>query len=101
MTYAATLTRTGQITIPKNVREWLGIKSGQRVVFQKHNGAVVIAREKTAMEIAENIDRLIPDDIRAEHMRKYAGMSSDEMRERWLESGEARSHFEEEMERTL
>lgn len=100
MTYVATLTRTGQITVPKNVREWLGVESGQRIVFKRRNNEVVIAREKTAMEIAEDIDKLIPDDVRAEHLKKYAGMSSEEMRQKWLKNGGAEQYFQDEMERT-
>ena len=101
MGYAATLTRTGQITMPKSVRGWLGVESGQRVVFQREAGKVIIEREKTAQEIAEEIDKLIPDDIRKKHMEKYAGMTSTEMQEEWLKSDDAREYFQEEIERTL
>ena len=101
MVYTATLTKTGQITIPKPVRAMLGIEPGQKITFRKTKNAVAIEREKTPTEIAEEIDALIPDDIRARHMREYAGMTSAEMREKWLESPDAEDYFKEERARTL
>lgn len=101
MGYGATLTRTGQITVPKSVREWLGLKPGQRVMFRKKKGSIVIEREKTAAEIAEEIDKLIPDEVREHHMANYAGMTAAEVQEKWLESDDAKEYFEEERRRTL
>lgn len=38
---AATITSKGQITIPKEVREALGLETGHRVTFQiRHDGVV-------------------------------------------------------------
>ena len=101
MSYVATLTRTGQITIPKGVRELLGVKPGQRVTFQRKKNEVVIMREKTAAEIAEEIDKLIPGDVREKHMKEYAGLTSAELQEKWLKNEDAAKHFREEMERIL
>lgn len=64
MGYAATITKTGQITIPKWVREVLGVEPGQRIVFRKTKDAVTIEREKTVDEVAAKIDELIPQEIR-------------------------------------
>ena len=99
--YTATVTKTGQITIPKAVREMLGVEPGQRVVFRRSRTGATIAREKTAAEIAEEIDRLIPDEARGHHMKEYAGMTSSEMQEKWLETPDARKYFEKERRRTV
>lgn len=101
MVYAATLTRAGQITVPKPVREALGAEPGQKIIFNVKKKSVSVERQKTAAEIAEEIDKLIPDDARAHHMKNYAGMTSVEMQEKWLETPDAAKYFQEEMERTL
>lgn len=101
MSVTATLTRTGQITIPKWVREALGVEPGQRITFRKEKGKITLEREKTASEIAEEIDAMIPDEARESHMANYAGMTSAEMREKWAASEEGHADLQEEMERTL
>lgn len=101
MGQVATLTRTGQITVPKWVREVLGVKPGQRIVFRKNKNTVTMEREKTAEEIAREIDALIPDEIREYHMKHYAGLTAEETVDKWLGSEDARAYFREEMERTL
>ena len=43
---AATLTSKGQITIPKAIRDLLGVKSGDRIVFvSRPDGEIVVAAE--------------------------------------------------------
>lgn len=101
MSYTATVTKTGQITIPKAVREMIGVEPGQRVVFRRNRTGATVTREKTAAEIAEEIDRLIPEEAKEYHMREYAGMTSSEMQEKWLETPDARKYFEKERKRTV
>ena len=48
MGQTATLTKTGQITIPKWVREYLGVSSGDVIVFKRGREGMKIEREKTA-----------------------------------------------------
>ncbi len=42
----ATLTSKGQLTIPKDVRDQLGLKSGDRVVFELEGSSVRLRIEK-------------------------------------------------------
>ncbi len=100
MGYQATLTSNSQITIPKAVREVLGIVPGQRITFNVSKGRVSIEREKTAAEIAEEIDSLIPADAREYHMRHFAGLTSSSVQEKWSTTDEAKGYFEEEFRRT-
>lgn len=101
MTYAATLTRTGQITVPKWVRELLGVESGQRIVFRKEKNAVLMEREKTAEETADEIHALIPDDVREAYIKDYGGLTAREVQEKWIASDAAEEYFAEEIRRSL
>ena len=101
MGMTATLTKTGQITIPKWVREYLDVKPGQVLVFRKEKDGMKILREKTAEETAEAIDKLIPPEAREHHMKYYAGLSASEAREKWARSEEGRAYFKDQMERYL
>lgn len=69
---STTLTSKGQVTIPKAVREHLGLKPGSKVAFSLDaNGDVVI---KPAVERKGSPDRF-------ERLRGHAGpgMSTDEI----------------------
>ena len=97
MVYSATLTKTGQITVPKNVREWLGVKPGQRIVFRRENNETVISREKTVDEITEKIRTLIPEDARRAYKKEYGGLTTAEWEEKWAKSPEAKEYLKEEL----
>ena len=101
MAQTATLTKTGQITVPKWVREFLGVTSGDVIVFKRERGGVKIERGKTAEETAAAIDRLIPDEVRQNYIKEYGGMTAAEVREKWAKSDRGRAYFREKMERCL
>lgn len=44
MDVPATVTSKGQVTLPKSVREMLGIKRGDRVLFRVLKGRAVLAK---------------------------------------------------------
>ena len=48
----AKITSKGQITVPKAVREALGVGEGDRLVFEQHGAEVVVrpARKQSAFE---------------------------------------------------
>lgn len=64
ITYVVAVNAHGQITIPKHVREDLGVKPNEsKVSITKDNSGVFsIQREKTALERLE--------EIRAEHLKR-------------------------------
>lgn len=101
MGYTATITKTGQITIPKWVREVLGVEPGQRIVFRKTKDAVTIEREKTAEQIADEIAKIIPERARKYHMEHYAGMLAKDALAKWADSDEGKAYFEKERARTI
>jgi AbrB family looped-hinge helix DNA binding protein len=55
MEAAARLTTKGQITIPKAVREALGLEEGDAVVFRVEGERAVLARTPDLLELAGSV----------------------------------------------
>lgn len=65
----ATLTSKGQLTVPKDVRDRLGLKSGDRVVFEFEDGAV-----RLRVEHRKSLDELMGS---LPSTRKYPGKEAE------------------------
>jgi AbrB family looped-hinge helix DNA binding protein len=52
MDVAAKVTSTGQVTVPKAVREALGVKEGDEVVFRVEGHRATVARTPDFLELA-------------------------------------------------
>lgn len=46
----ATVTSKGQITLPKSVRQALGVDTGSKVAFDLHKGRIVVTRAESQHE---------------------------------------------------
>lgn len=46
----ATLTSKGQITLPKSIRQGLGVDTGSKIAFELRDGEVVVMRAETEHE---------------------------------------------------
>jgi len=55
MDIAAKLTSKGQITVPKAVRDTLGLAPGDQVLFRVEENRAVIARTKDFLELAGSV----------------------------------------------
>lgn len=55
MDTAAKVTSKGQVTVPKPVREALGIKEGDEVVFRVEGNRAVLARTPDFLDLAASI----------------------------------------------
>jgi antitoxin PrlF len=55
MDVAARLTSKGQITIPKEVRDALGLHEGDRVFFRVEGSYAVLARTADLLELANSV----------------------------------------------
>jgi len=79
---SAKVTSKGQVTLPKAVRESLGVKPGDRVLFRVHDDRAVLARTPDFLELAGSVD--VPPDkrgrswkeIRAQTTRAWAQHAS-------------------------
>ncbi len=82
MTAQARITSKGQITIPKSVREELGLREGDSVVFRIEDARAVISKTPNFLELAGSVptppgkEGLTWEEIRQEARqalaRKYA-----------------------------
>jgi AbrB family looped-hinge helix DNA binding protein len=55
MDLAGTLTSKGQITLPKPVRDALGLRTGDRVLFRVHQGRAVLAKVPDFLDLAGSV----------------------------------------------
>ncbi len=50
MKASTSITVKGQVTIPKEIREALGLKPGDKVVFEKEGNTIVLKSAKTLLD---------------------------------------------------
>jgi antitoxin PrlF len=55
MDAAARVTSKGQVTVPKAVREALGIKEGDEIVFRVEGNRAIVARTPDFLDLAGSI----------------------------------------------
>lgn len=55
MDVAAKVTSKGQVTIPKAVRDALGIKEGDEIVFRVEGGRAILARTPNFLDLAGTV----------------------------------------------
>lgn len=83
MTYTATITKSGQVTLPKVIRDLLNVKIGERVDFDvdKKTNEVFIKRKLTPEEVAEKLDSMTSPETKI-RIQKLGGKPFDEIREK-------------------
>lgn len=79
MDIAAKLTSKGQITIPKAVRETLGLETGDQVLFRLEGGRAMLARTPDFLDLAGSVP--VPPDKRGASWKEIR-------REAWRARGE-------------
>ena len=105
MSYTVTINSSGQATIPKAVRDILGvIPSENRIIFDIIDGKVVLTREPSRREILEaSLERIAARNREAEKRNpeikklreKYKGMTFNEVRDAYDATPEGKKEFEE------
>lgn len=60
MDVPATITSKGQVTLPKSVREALGLKEGDRVLFRVLEGRAVLAKVADFLDLAGSVPVPLP-----------------------------------------
>ena len=96
--YTVTITKSGQITLPKELRDFLGVELGGRVTFHKTKNGVNIERKMTDKEFFDKLDSLKSSKTKAfikKHEAKLAKMSISEMKNEWAKSPAGKKYLEE------
>lgn len=57
MTYTTTVTQKGQVTIPIEIRNYLGIKPREKIVFSYKNEGVMISPANDFMSLKGSVKR--------------------------------------------
>lgn len=82
MDMPATVTSKGQITLPKGLRDALGLKAGDKVLFRVHKDKAVLAKVPSFLDLGGSVP--IParkkaatwSRVRSETWKKRAELSS-------------------------
>lgn len=94
MSYTVAINSSGQITLPKAIRDILGVKIGDRVKFDVAKNKVEVSRAKDIYEVLAEIDaRRTP--AQKARIEENAGKTVREFREEWENSEEATNYYEE------
>ena len=56
--YTMTITKSGQVTLPKELRDFLGVKIGGKITFRKNQNEVYISRRLSDEEFLERLDKI-------------------------------------------
>ena len=105
MSFAVAINSSGQATIPKVVRDFLGVVPGEnRLIFDFEDGKVVLEKEPSRKEMLEKSLKKIWKNVEkekkqnpefAEGYKKYKNMTFDEVREAYDATPEGKKEFEE------
>ena len=111
MTYAVAINSSGQATIPKAIRDLLGIIPGEnRLTFNIQKGQVVLGKEASRRErLLASLDKIhqrlekekAENPEIAKNIEKYKGMTYEEIREAYDNTPEGKKEFEEKYGITL
>ena len=106
MSYAVAINSSGQATIPKAVRDVLGVVPGEnRIIFDIVKGKVVLTKEPSRAEMLDATMKRIWARLEkekrenpkvAESIEKYKGMSYEEVMDAYYDTPEGKKEFEEE-----
>ena len=88
--YTMTITKSGQVTLPKELRDFLGVKTGGKITFKKGQNEVYISRRLSDEEFLAHLEnirkkhgsstKIIPDAtsaVRTYRDGKVASVNSD------------------------
>ena len=56
--YTVTITKSGQVTPPQELRDFLSVKIGDKITFRKNQNEVYIARRLSDEEFLEHLDSI-------------------------------------------
>ena len=93
-TYTVALTKSGQMTLPKALREFLGVEGAKHVILVKEQNGIAIKRKLSRKEYFALMDSHIPPHVK-EIAKKNRGKSTREMINEYLNSPAGQKEMEE------
>ncbi|MDR2336511.1 MAG: type II toxin-antitoxin system PrlF family antitoxin [Candidatus Nomurabacteria bacterium] len=96
MSYIATISSKGQITLPKPVRDLLAVEAGDKIEMEieQKTGKVKLERALTLKERFKKLHLSFSPEIRA-NIQKYKGMTINEIKEDYAKTPEWHKEMEE------
>ena len=76
--YSALITKSGQVTLPKELRDFLGVKPGEKIIFDTDDKGVYIKRKLSFEEYTEALNKNLSRKTK-KIIKESAGMSVNEM----------------------
>lgn len=83
--YSAVITKSGQVTLPKELRDFLGVKPGEKITFNKDATGITIRRRLTDEEFTQALDANISPKTR-KLIKKHAGKTVNELMTEYMQS---------------
>lgn len=78
----ATVTEKGQVTIPKPIRDELGVPSGGKIRFRRrYDGVIVVERPTTASQVMGSLKRYADPDNPVDAYKMREQMEHDRAKE--------------------
>ena len=90
--YTVTITKSGQVTLPKELRDFLGVKVGSKIVFDKVEDGVTIRRKLTKDEFFAELDKNMNEKTR-KIIKKKEQKTVREMIDEYLRSPEGQEEM--------
>ena len=92
-----TITKSGQITLPKAFRDFLGVKPGDQIAISRNiaDESISIERLRTIQEILAKMDAVPLSEEAKEAIEKNRGKTAREMTYEWMDSPEGKAYFKE------
>ncbi|MBR3180654.1 AbrB/MazE/SpoVT family DNA-binding domain-containing protein [Candidatus Saccharibacteria bacterium] len=100
MIFSSTITKTGQVFLPKTVRTALGLSPGQRISFDLKNDTLILKKTKSLDELIQSFDKN-QSEATKKAIESYRGLSSKEALEKWANSPEGQVKLKEKYARTV
>lgn len=98
MVYTVAITKTGQMTLPKALRVFLGVDGAKTVQIEKQKNGIVINKRPSEEEFFAEIDKHISKKTRAiiKKDRERGGLSVQQMVDEYASSDAGKKELEEE-----
>ncbi|ADC65940.1 transcriptional regulator, AbrB family [Ferroglobus placidus DSM 10642] len=74
--------KKGQVTIPKEIRDKLGLKEGEKVVFEIRGDEVIIKPEKKGKDYVDELSNIVKNKLEAPEPEKLKRLLYGEIEDR-------------------